>query len=223
VLEIADQIFQIPLLPRNAINAYLLGDVLVDTGIEQSAQKLLDALGDRSIKAIALTHAHGDHGGSMARLAEHLDVPIWCGARDRDATQTGRPVLSPPMNRPRLRGLAFAAGGFDGAPVARTLAEGDELIEGFAVLDTPGHSPGHVSFWRESDRSLICGDVFFNMHLATTVPGLRQPPRVLTVDPELNRQSERRLASLEPQTVGFGHGPTLQQAAPTLERFLASR
>ena len=121
-----------------------------------------------------------------------------------------------------MSAIAGAAGGFDGTAVARTLSEGDSLTDGFTVLDTPGHSPGHVSFWRESDRTLICGDVFFNLHVLTTIPGLRQPPDVLTLDPPTNRQSERRLAGLEPRTVGFGHGPVLAgDAGGSLRDFVA--
>ena len=220
MFTIADDVWQLPLTPRNAINAYLIGDVLVDTGIKQSADKIAGMLEGRSISAIALTHAHNDHAGAMRQLADRLGVPVWCGAKDREATETGRVVLSPAFGRPRLNALAGGTAGFDGAPVARTLAEGDSLTAGFTVLDTPGHSPGHVSFWREADRTLICGDVFFNMHLFTTIPGLRQPPHLFTTDPAENRRSERRLAALEPGTVGFGHGPVLgDDAARQLRDF----
>ena len=95
-------------------------------------------------------------------------------------------------------------------PVARSLHEGDDLGHGFIVLDTPGHSDGHVAFWRESDRTLVAGDVLFNMNLLTTVPGLHEPPRILTRDPRRNRESARRLAALEPELVLFGHGPPLR-------------
>ncbi|MEJ7717861.1 MAG: MBL fold metallo-hydrolase [Thermoleophilaceae bacterium] len=116
-----------------------------------------------------------------------------------------------------------AAPDFPGVSVARDLREGDDLTAGFTVLDTPGHSPGHVSFWREHDRVLICGDVFFNMHLLTTVEGLRQPPGPFSVDPQLNRASERKLAALEPSVAGFGHGPVIADgAAAKLARFVAT-
>jgi len=213
VHPITDDVWRLPLTPRDAINAYLIGDVLVDTGVKQSAEKIPGLLADRQLSAIALTHAHGDHAGSARRLADRLGVPVWCGERDRQAAETGRLAVAPALRRPRLAALANAAAGFDGVPVARTLAEGDALPAGFTVLDTPGHSPGHVSFWREADRTLICGDVFFNMHLLTTIPGLRQPPRLFTTDPAENRRSERRLAALEPATVGFGHGPVLSEDA----------
>jgi len=217
---VADDVWQLALMPRNAINAYLIGDVLVDTGIKQSASKIAGMLEGRSISAIALTHAHGDHASAMKRLAAQLGVPVWCGAADKEAAETGRLVLSSTVDRPGLSTVANAAAGFDGTPVARTLAEGDSLSGGFTVLDTPGHSPGHISFWREADRTLICGDVFFNMHVLTTVPGLRQPPNLFTPDPAQNRQSERKLAALEPRTVGFGHGPVLtDDTAPKLRSF----
>jgi hydroxyacylglutathione hydrolase len=213
VRAIADDVWQLPLMPRDGTNAYLLGDVLVDTGVKQSEAKIVDLLGQRSISAIALTHAHGDHAGALKALAARFGVPVWCGAADREATETGRLVLSSKLRRPRLSALARAAAGFDGTPVARTLAEGDELAAGFGVLDTPGHSPGHVSFWRAADRTLICGDVFFNLRLPSMAPGLRQPFDLVTPDPVENRRSERRLAELDARTVGFGHGPVLSDDA----------
>lgn len=222
MLAIAEEVWQLPLMPRNGINAYLIGDVLVDTGIKQSAAKIAEMVQGRKISVIALTHAHGDHAGAMKRLAAELGAPVWCGAADREATETGRLVLSPAVKRLRLGPVVNAAAGFDGAPVARPLAEGDSLGSGFSVLDTPGHSPGHVSFWREADRTLICGDVFFNMKPPTMVPGLRQPPAPFTPDPARNRESERQLAALDPATVGFGHGPVLRaDAAGKLRAFVA--
>lgn len=220
---IAEDVYHLPLAPRNALNAYLIGDVLVDTGIKQSAGRIATMLEGRSISAIVLTHAHGDHAGAMRLLAARYEVPVWCGAADGDAVETGRPVLSPLLDRPGLSTLARGVAGFEGAAVARTLGEGDTLEAGFTVLETPGHSPGHLSLWREADGTLICGDVFFNMHLLSTVPGLRQPPVLFTPDPARNRESERRLAALSPRTVAFGHGPVLGvDAARKLQAFLAT-
>ncbi len=94
-------------------------------------------------------------------------------------------------------------------PVARALHEGDE-VAGFTVLETPGHSAGHVSFWRESDRVLIVGDVLGNMNFITGIPGLNTPPDVFTPDPARNHDSARRLAALEPALACFGHGAPLR-------------
>jgi hydroxyacylglutathione hydrolase len=96
-------------------------------------------------------------------------------------------------------------------PVARALIEGDE-VAGFTVLESPGHSPGQVAYWRESDRVLILGDVLNNMNLITAIPGLHEPPEVFTPDPARNRRSARRLAALRPQLTCFGHGPPLRDA-----------
>jgi glyoxylase-like metal-dependent hydrolase (beta-lactamase superfamily II) len=208
--QIAPDVFHLPLMPRNAVNAYLIGDVLVDTGMRTSAGKIKEALGGRKLQAIALTHAHGDHGGSARKLSDALGVPVWVGSADREAAETGKVVAKSPYNKPPLSVIAGAMGNMPAVPIARDLREGDDLTAGFTVLDTPGHSPGHVSFWRASDRVLICGDVFFNMNLLTTVPGLREPPGPLTVDTAQNRESERRLAGLEPAVAGFGHGPVIE-------------
>jgi glyoxylase-like metal-dependent hydrolase (beta-lactamase superfamily II) len=112
-------------------------------------------------------------------------------------------------------------GKFAPVPIARRLSEGDEIGNGFVVLDTPGHSPGHVSFWREADRVLICGDVWFNLNVLTLRPGLRPPLKAPTVNPPLNARSQQRLVDLEPDIVGFGHGPVMTGAAAKLRVFPA--
>ncbi|MHC5544056.1 MBL fold metallo-hydrolase, partial [Singulisphaera rosea] len=81
---------------------------------------------------------------------------------------------------------------------------------GFQVLETPGHTSGHIAFWRPTDRVLILGDVLANTIPCTNIPSLREPPRIFTPDPLLNRQSARSLARLEPTLICFGHGPPLR-------------
>jgi hydroxyacylglutathione hydrolase len=220
--EIAPDVYQVPLTPRNGVNAFVIGDVLVDTGLPISAGTLKRVVREHDVKTIALTHAHGDHGGSAKKLRDEFGLPVWVGAKDREATESGKVVAKPPYDKPGLSTVAGLLGNFAAVPVERTLSEGDELAAGFAVLDTPGHSPGHVSFWRAEDKVLICGDVFFNMNVLTTVYGLRQPPGPFTFNPAENRDSERRLADLRPSVVGFGHGPVIDEnAAATLTDFVA--
>ena len=140
-------------------------------------------------------------------MCETLAIPLWCGARDAEAVEDGRIMERQPKHPiNRLIGMAFPG---PPHPVARRLDEGDE-VAGFQVLDAPGHAVGHVAYWRESDRTLILGDVLFNLHPLTGLPGLREPPAALTYDPVLNRESARKLAPREPAVVCFGHGPPLR-------------
>lgn len=211
--EVANEVFQLALTPRNGINAYLVGDTLIDNGIPQSAGKLLGLVKGR-VTQLAHTHSHPDHIGSARKLKAELGATVAVGARDVADAERGRCV-----SRFGKRGEPF--GRFPSVTVDRALNEGDD-VAGFTVLDTPGHSPGHVSYWRESDRVLICGDVFFNMNLLTTIPGLHSPPGAFTPDPAENRASQRLLADLEPRVVLFGHGPPLLDgAAAKLRAFVA--
>src|SRR5271166_4035441 len=82
-------------------------------------------------------------------------------------------------------------------PVSRRLREGDE-VGGFRVLETPGHTAGHVSFWRVQDRVLVVGDVVAHMPIWTGIPKLREPERIFSLDPAMNRRSAVRLAEMEP-------------------------
>jgi hydroxyacylglutathione hydrolase len=197
---LAEGVHQLAGRPANAINVYLVGDVLVDAGTLGAKRRILRQLAGRDVRSHLVTHAHPDHFGSSHAVCETLGLPLWAGATDAEALQTGRPVPA----KGRVPGLMAKMKMPPGHPVARRLREGDDIGHGFVVLDVPGHSPGHIALWRTSDRTLVCGDVFFN------IPSLRAPPRVLTVDPERNRASMRRLAALRPALALFGHGPALR-------------
>src|SRR4051794_24686669 len=213
--QVAEDVWQIPLLPRNGVNAYVIGDIVVDAGAKPLGGKVVKAVAGRSISAHAITHAHGDHVGGSKQAVEALGVPVWCPADDAPAVEAGRQVVAESLVKP----LMNAGAKFDAVPIARRLQEGDDLSAGFVVLDTPGHSPGHVSFWRERDRVLVCADVFFNLSLLTLRYGLRHPPNAFTVDPQLNRASQRKLAALKPEVACFGHGPVLRDPE-ALTRFV---
>ena len=90
-------------------------------------------------------------------------------------------------------------------------------MAGFRVLEVPGHSAGHVAFWRESDRVLILGDVLNNVNVTTGIPGLNEPKWFFTADPAENRRSARRLARLEPRLMLFGHGAPLRDTGNFVE------
>lgn len=215
--RLADDLYLLTGLPPYAINEYLAGDVLIDAGSRHAAGRILRQLRGHPVLAHALTHAHADHQGSSHEICQTLGIPLWCGELDAPAAEDGRiRERMPPQLINSLIGRVFPG---PPHPVSRRLREGDE-VAGFTVLDTPGHSAGHVSFWRESDRTLICGDVFTNMDTITGFPGLHEPRSFFTPDPARNRESMRRLAELEPALVCFGHGRPLRDP-DRLKRFMA--
>ncbi len=80
----------------------------------------------------------------------------------------------------------------------------------FVVIESPGHTAGHVSFWRESDRILVLGDVISNLNIYSGLVMLREPERFFSLDPAQNRRSARQLIELEPKLICFGHGPPMR-------------
>jgi len=201
--------------PPYAINAYLAGDVLIDTGTRWAGRRLLRALRRRPPTLVALTHCHPDHRGSAALLCRTFRVPLACHEADAPIME-GRQPMHPRIPFPGLFGPLMDLGPY---PVGRVLRDGDPVGD-FRVVHAPGHTMGHVFFFRESDRLVIAGDVLANIHFLTGRPGLREPPRVFSVDPALNRESAHKLLSLQPSVVCFGHGPPLRDMAG-LERFVA--
>lgn len=199
----------------NAINTYLVEDVLIDAGARFERRKILGQLSGRKLGAHALTHAHPDHQGASRAVCETYDVPYWVPENDADAAERPELIGQRQPSNPVAQFFAKTMTG-PGRRVDRRLREGDE-VAGFRVLDTPGHSAGHVSYWRESDRTLILGDVLNNMDVITGIPGLREPKPYLTPDPQTNRRSAKRLGELEPALVLFGHGAPLRDTRKFVE------
>src|SRR5205807_8775940 len=131
------------------------------------------------------------HEGATRGLWRKLGIPLWVGQADVPAAEDGDMISRLPDHR--IQRLAARLFGGPGHPVDRALHEGDE-VAGFMVLDVPGHSAGHIALWRESDRTLILGDVLNGMNVITGIPGLHEPPDFFTPDPVRNRESARRLA-----------------------------
>jgi hydroxyacylglutathione hydrolase len=188
--------------PGRTLNVYLLGDLVVDSGVRWSRRRLARQLAGRRISAHVLTHAHFDHAGCSAWLCHTFGLPLWCGAGDAAAITSGRvDTHRSPLVNHLQRTLAPVAA----HPVTRVLEEGD-VVAGFEVLEVPGHSPGALAFWRHRDRVLICGDVLANFGLYPTRPRLVLAPAALSSDYQENRRSAARLAELRPRLACFGHG-----------------
>lgn len=202
--ELAEDVFSLDLYPGNLVNAYLVGGVLVDAATRHACGRILRELGGHRVEAHALTHVHPDHQGSSHAICEALNLPLWVGALEADAMESGAMEELLPRT-PETIGAIRKRGG-PGHPVGWRLREGD-LVGGFEVLEVPGHSPGHLAFWRSHDRTLLVGDVVVNHDYVTAQPRLCEPATGLSLNPLRNRRSAERLARLRPQLICFGHGP----------------
>lgn len=216
--NIAKDVYQIPLFPRNAINCYVIEDVLIDAGIRSSSGIIIKALKDKNISKHALTHAHADHQGSSKIICETLNIPLLCSEPEKEFAENGNVVTEYPNPNHIISKFQKIFWAGKGHLVSQTLKEGNQ-IGGFTVIETPGHSRGHLSFFREKDGVLIVGDVLTNMNLLTTKVGLNEPPHLFTADKETNRKSILKLESLKPKILCFGHGPVLFNNGE-LEKFI---
>lgn len=216
--EVAGDVWQLRGLPFNAINVYLVHDILVDAGTRHARRRILRQLRGRVVRGHALTHAHPDHQGSSHAVCTELRIPLAVGAGDVEAME--RPGVIAERQPPGpVRALSERFWTGPPHPVDIVLREGD-TVAGFDVLEVPGHAPGHLAFWRERDRVLILGDVVNGMDVRSGRPGLHEPLAVFTPDPGQNRRSIRRLAALDPAVCLFGHGPPLRERG-ALARFAA--
>jgi glyoxylase-like metal-dependent hydrolase (beta-lactamase superfamily II) len=216
---------------RKAMNIYFLEDeggvVQFDAGTKAMV-KAARAAGQQlgGVKRVVLGHAHADHRGT----APAMGAPIFCHADDVADAESDA-AIAPYMEISELPVPArwlypLLLRRWDGGAVkiADTVAEGDE-VAGFRVLHFPGHAPGLIGLWRESDRVAIVSDVIYLVD--STKMGRPLPAGEASVphpawnwDHAKAKESIRKLAALEPELVCTGHdqplrGPNLR---PALER-----
>jgi hydroxyacylglutathione hydrolase len=224
VRQIAPDLYLLRGFPPAAFNVYVIrsGDrwVLVDTSTRHARRRILRQL-PGELEAIFITHAHRDHAGSMHAVAKETGAPVWGSDLDADALEGKGPEPANDEYRDHVVNRLFAGWWKDHHPVARHLTEGD-AVAGFEVIALPGHTPGHIGLWRESDRTVICADTMRGINMVTGLPQLGEMPEIFTSDRAESRRSIRKLAALEANVVCFGHGrPLTDDAAAKINEFAA--
>jgi hydroxyacylglutathione hydrolase len=231
--EVADGVWLLRGDLRGAMNIYFLQDgdgvVQFDAGTKSMRKKARDAgakLG--GVKQVVLGHAHADHRGAAAATG----APVLCHP-DEIADAESDAAIAPYMDLSELpvawvrRIYPFLLRRWDGGAVKidGTVAEGDR-VAGFEVIHFPGHAPGLIGLWRESDRVAIVSDVIYLVDSARLKPlphgEASVPHPAWAWNHAKAKESVRRLAALEPRVVCAGHErplrgedlrPTLEQAA----------
>lgn len=215
--------------PVKTMNIYLIEDdggvTVFDAGIADMTEGVrTEAAHFGGIKRVVLGHADADHRGT----APGLDAPVYCHPADREAAESPnffRPYWDlsklAPHGRFAIRRLLPV---WDGGAVqiAGTVEEGDE-IAGFKVVHLPGHAPGLIGLYRESDRLALVSDCFYTLDPQTGIKGrARVPHPAFNVDTDQARDSIRKLVELNPSVAWAGHAnPVRGDVVSQLDRAAA--
>jgi glyoxylase-like metal-dependent hydrolase (beta-lactamase superfamily II) len=194
---------------------------LVDTGMPKSEDMICEWAEkwfDHPPKAILLTHGHFDHVGAVNVLAEKWGVPVYAHHAEIPYLngQKDYPKPDPSVNGGLVTKLSpmFPNHGIDLGNHVKSLPEDGTVpgLTGWKWIHTPGHTPGHVSFFRESDRVLVAGDAFITVEqeslykVLTQKQELNGPPKYFTTDWQQAKNSVQALAALHPSVAATGHG-----------------
>lgn len=224
------------------VNVCFVGDperekewTLIDAGMPKSANAIIEEAENRFGRnarpnGIILTHGHFDHVGAIVELVQHWNVPVYVH-KDEIPYLTGQKSYPDPDSS--IDGLVarmspyFPKEPVQIGPYVYALPKtGDiPILSGWKWIHTPGHSPGHISLFREHDRALIAGDAFVTVKQESLFKVFVQekeisgPPKYFTTNWKAARESVTKLAYLRPRVAICGHG--VPMSGEELERGLA--
>lgn len=211
---------------KNAISVLLVEDgdgwTLVDTGVPPSAGRIeasVAALGSgpADLKRIFLTHHHGDHTGGLKDLLEWAPGAGVAATAHEAEVISGRRGYDPASSA--LMRFALRNQRPPGVPVGEVVREGD-LVAGFRVISTPGHTLGHASLLRDSDGLLFTADAFGALLPRRVRAGVA---KMFCTDPPLAKRSAEKLLGEEFATVVFAHGAVVRERAKETLRGAVTR
>ncbi len=229
-MQIGDDIF---CYTNQIVNVIMIGKpkeknwVMVDAGMPKSGKRLIEVAEARfgknnPPKAILLTHGHFDHVGGLITILEKWNVPVYAHPLEFPFLNGSQSYPSPDSS---------VAGGFlakisfiypvdpiDISPNLQKLPEDNTLphLPEWTWVHTPGHSPGHVSFFRKKDGMMLVGDAFIAVeqdslyNVLVQKEGVYGPPVYLTTDWNAAHISVKSLSYLNPNTAVTGHGRVLE-------------
>lgn len=215
--------------PIQIVNICFIGDpdrkeegwVLIDAGMPRSAKKIIKEAEERfgtGPIAIILTHGHFDHVGAIVELIEHWNVPVYAHKLELPylTGEADYPPADPTVDGGLISEMSpfFPHDGIDlGNRVMPLPADGSvPEMPGWKYIHTPGHTPGHISLFRELDDTLIAGDAFVTVKQESLYKVVMQeqeisgPPKYFTTDWKLAEKSVKKLAALKPYLAVTGHG-----------------
>jgi glyoxylase-like metal-dependent hydrolase (beta-lactamase superfamily II) len=229
--DLVEVVADVACVPLSIVNVYLVGRpgagdrewALVDAGLSMSSACIARAaaarFGPRSRPAaIILTHGHFDHVGAARELAERWDAPIYAHPLEMPylTGESDYPPPDPTVGGGLLARLSplFSRKAVDLRPRVHLLPTDGSVpgMPGWRYAHTPGHSPGHVSLFRQSDRMVIAGDAFATTKQESALAALTRhqqvcrPPAYFTIDWGAAGRSVRLLARLRPSVAAAGHG-----------------
>lgn len=204
--------------------------VLVDAGLRGHASHIRRAAEElfgtgTAPEAIILTHGHFDHVGSLEALLDRWPVPVYAHLLELPhlTGQVNYPPPDPVAGGGMMAWLSrmYPKGAIDIGPTLLALPQDRSVpgAPGWEWIHTPGHTIGHVSLSRPSDRVLLAGDAVTTVKqesmlaVATQRPEVHGPPAYFTIDWDAARESVRHLASLDPDVLATGHGVPMRGPA----------
>ena len=218
-MKIMDNVY---VVPGVVSNTYILRDpdglTIIDAGLPRSEKKILAYVSSldmspADVKRIFLTHSDIDHVGGLAALQKATGARTYASQIEADAIAAGKPSRTIRPSGFSMRRLVFRLlrPFMKAAPVKvdEIVAEGRTLpvLGGSRVLETPGHTPGHISLFAPSIGVLFCGD-----SMVTDETGIHGSRPGITWDDAKARESERKQAALGARILCSGHGPVVMDA-----------
>jgi glyoxylase-like metal-dependent hydrolase (beta-lactamase superfamily II) len=180
------------------VSAYLVGELMVDTGFAHARRAFLDGLGDRRVGAICCTHSHEDHTGNCAVLSGIHGCPVYLrhpGLRWTEGVRSLKPYRAWWWGSP---------GRYEAEEMPDEVTDGRRALR---AIPAPGHSVTHVALWEEATATVFTGDLFIAPGASAVL--IQENPYDLV-------DSLRRVASVGPQTMLTGHGLVIDDPVPRL-------